>query len=85
MMPGTERGKSMEPAVGFSCAAPTHQNREGGPDKLTVHEGQWAFCAFDARADGHDWRRTEGITLTSLRASALARAKERAPDPTASK
>ncbi|MGH2377464.1 MAG: hypothetical protein ACRDGT_03235 [Candidatus Limnocylindria bacterium] len=71
----------MEPRVAFNCVAPAHQAGEGGPDKLTVHEGQWAYCAFDARSDDHDWHPTEGLTLTMLRSSALARAKEQAKGP----
>jgi hypothetical protein len=66
----------LEPSVGFACTAPAHQASEGGPDKLTVHEGKWAFCAFDARAEGHVWGPTGGLTLTMLRAAALARPKE---------
>ncbi len=66
----------MEPRVGFNCVAPAHKVGDGGPDKLTVHQGQWAYCSFDARADGHEWRATEGATLTTLRASTLARGKE---------
>lgn len=66
----------MEPAIAFTCVAPAHQAGEGGPDKLTVHEGQWAFCFFDARAEGHEWSPGTGLTLTLLRASAVARAKE---------
>jgi hypothetical protein len=71
----------VEPRVGFSCVAPAHQVGDGGPDKLTVHEGQWAYCSFDARADAHEWRTTEGVTLTMLRASTLAKAKEQAKEP----
>lgn len=68
----------MEPAIAFTCVAPAHLNGEGGADKLTVHEGAWAFCFFDARADGHEWSPNRGVTLTTLRASAIARGKEHA-------
>jgi hypothetical protein len=70
----------MEPSIAFTCVAPAHKAGEGGPDKLTVHEGQWAFCFFDARADGHQWGPTGGLTLTMLRASAIARGKEHAKE-----
>lgn len=66
----------MEPPVGFACIAPAHQGGKGGPDKLTIHKGEWAYCAFDARADGHVWGPTNGRTLTMLRQSALTRPKE---------
>jgi hypothetical protein len=70
----------VEPAVAFACTAPTHQSTGGGPDKLTIHDGQWAFCAFDAQAHGHVWGPTGGRTLTMLRAAALALPKEHAPE-----
>ena len=35
--------------------------------RLTVVAGRWAFCAFDAKGDGHDWRETEGVTIEALR------------------
>jgi hypothetical protein len=66
----------MEPSIAFTCVAPAHQAGEGGPDKLTVHDGKWAFCFFDARADGHQWGSSGGLTVTMLRASAVARGKE---------
>jgi hypothetical protein len=44
----------VESPVVYECTAPSHQVGEGGPDKLTVHEGQWAFCSYDAKAEGHE-------------------------------
>jgi hypothetical protein len=79
---GAERGENVEPSVAFACAAPTHQVGEGGPDKLTIYQGQWAFCAYDARADGHQWGPTGGRSLSMLRQS-LTRPKE--PPTTSSK
>jgi hypothetical protein len=52
--------------IAYECVAPEHQPTLLHPDKLTVHEGAWAFCAFDARAKGHRWRETGGIDLDSL-------------------
>ncbi|MEO8631914.1 MAG: hypothetical protein ABI466_01045 [Chloroflexota bacterium] len=28
---------------------------------------KWAFCGFDARAEGHQWEETEGLTIEVLR------------------
>jgi hypothetical protein len=66
----------VESPVAFQCAAPTHQAGEAGPDKLTVHEGQWAFCPFDAKAEGHVWKPTGGLTLSMLRHAAVVRQRE---------
>jgi hypothetical protein len=61
----------VETAVAYECHAPSHRSGEGGgPDKLTVHDGEWAFCAFDARADGHVWERSPGLTMSMIRRSA---------------
>ncbi|MDE3112023.1 MAG: hypothetical protein KGN00_11545 [Chloroflexota bacterium] len=63
----------METPVAYECTAPAHQVGEGGPDKLTIHDGQWAFCPFDAKAGGHEWRPTGGVPLAMLRHTATAR------------
>ncbi len=61
----------MESPVAFECRAPSHRTGEGGgPDKLTVHLGQWAYCPFDARAEGHEWEPTGGVPLAMLRQGA---------------
>lgn len=58
----------METAVAFVCDAPAHRSGEGGgPDKLTVHDGRWAFCAYDSKADGHEWKPSSGLSLSMLR------------------
>lgn len=44
----------VETPVAYECTAPSHQVGEGGADKLTVHDGKWAFCPFDAKAAGHE-------------------------------
>ncbi len=68
----------MGTAVAYQCETPSHRVREGGgPDKLTVHQGQWAFCPFDAKADGHRWVPTGGLTLSMLRHTAAMRVRER--------
>jgi hypothetical protein len=50
---------------------------EGGPDKLTVHEGKWAFCPYDAKATGHQWMATGGLPLSMLRQGAVLRARDK--------
>ena len=52
--------------VDFECVAPDHAASSQHPDKLTIHDGRWAFCAFDALSDGHTWRATGGVALAEL-------------------
>jgi len=52
--------------IEFECIASTHQASREHPDKLTIHQGRWAFCPFGALADGHDWRGTGGEDLAAL-------------------
>ena len=50
--------------IQWYCSSAAHR---GAPDdvtdKLTIHDGEWAFCPLDARADEHDWRPTGGLEL----------------------
>lgn len=66
----------METPIGYQCTAPSHRSAEGGSDKLTVHKGEWAFCPYDARSDGHQWVPTGGLTLTMLSRSAVPKKPE---------
>jgi len=66
----------VDPPVAYECTAPAHQRGEAGPDKLTVHEGAWAFCPYGARSEGHEWKATGGVPLAMLRLAAAARQKE---------
>lgn len=67
----------METPVAYECKAPSHRvGDEGGPDKLTVNDGQWAFCPYDVKAEGHEWKPTGGVPLSMLRHTAWIRAKE---------
>ena len=66
----------MEPPIAYECKAPSHLVGEGGPDRLTVHQGKWAFCPHDAKAAGHEWMATGGLPLSMLRHGAAARAHE---------
>lgn len=52
--------------IAYECVSPDHKPSVLHPDKLTIHDGEWAFCAFDARADGHHWRATGGAPLEAL-------------------
>jgi hypothetical protein len=52
--------------IAYECVAPSHEPNAAYPDKLTINEGGWAFCPFDARADGHDWHATGGEDLATL-------------------
>jgi len=52
--------------IAYSCDAPGHQPGSMPPDKLTVHQREWAFCAYDARADGHRWQKTGGASYEDL-------------------
>lgn len=62
--PGHEAGKGVDPLVAFTCVAAAHRDSEAGPDKLTIHNGKWAYCAYDAQADGHDWKPADGVTVS---------------------
>jgi hypothetical protein len=63
----TSRGRDdVEAKIGYECAAPAHRDGEGGPDKLTVYRREWAYCPFDARAEGHEWGPSPGLTLSML-------------------
>ena len=55
--------------IHFVCIAEAHISsvRQSTSDTLTVVSGRWAFCAFDAKGEGHDWRETEGVTIEALR------------------
>lgn len=52
--------------IAYECVAPEHQPSLIFPDKLTIHEGAWAFCPFDSHSDGHRWRETGGAAFTDL-------------------
>ena len=62
--------------IHYVCIADAHASRESksSSDTLTIVTNRWAYCAFDARAEGHDWQETEGVTIEMLR-SGLARSR----------
>lgn len=48
--------------VGYRCAKRAHAEARPTPrdeprSTLTIHEGEWAYCHFDATAAGHEWIR----------------------------
>lgn len=55
--------------VNYVCIADAHVSRQtrSSSDTLTVVAGRWAYCAFDAKGEGHEWRETDGVTLEVLR------------------
>jgi hypothetical protein len=61
-----QRRGALGKLIVWECVASDHQASGLFPDKLTVHEGAWAFCRFNARADGHDWKATGGADLDVL-------------------
>jgi hypothetical protein len=66
--------------VEYECVAPDHQERLERPDKLTVHDGRWAFCPCDTHENGHVWKLVDGDGLSDLQRRvgiALARTSER--------
>jgi hypothetical protein len=66
--------------VEYECVAPEHQTGAAHPDKLTIHERQWAFCPYDTHADGHVWKRVGDDELEELQRRvgvAIARSSER--------
>ena len=62
--------------IHYVCSADAHASRESNSsyDTLTVVTNRWAYCAFDARAEGHQWQETEGVTIELLR-SGLTRGR----------
>ena len=70
----------LEKLVEYECVATDHQQPTARGDKLTVHDGRWAFCAYDTHADGHVWQLIDEDGVDDLQrrvATALARTSER--------
>ncbi|HKY49800.1 MAG TPA: hypothetical protein VJP45_00940 [Candidatus Limnocylindria bacterium] len=55
--------------IHFVCIADAHvtSERRSDSDTLTVVSGRWAFCPSDAKAEGHEWQETEGLSIEALR------------------
>ena len=54
--------------IGFECVSPEHRlkNEQDMPDKLTIVNGEWAYCPRSARAEGHEWKTTGGEDYTAV-------------------
>jgi hypothetical protein len=60
--------RDREALIHYRCVTAKHQQVRGADsDTLTIHEGKWAYCAYDIRAKGHDWTETGGQTLSQIR------------------
>ena len=46
--------------VRFVCIAPAHVDGRSG-SAITIHEGEWAYCAAGYDLDGHEWSATDGL------------------------
>jgi hypothetical protein len=57
--------------IHYVCIADAHAARDAksASDTLTVVSNRWAYCAFDARAGGHEWQETDGVTIEMLRST----------------
>jgi hypothetical protein len=63
--------------VKFVCVAKAHAH--GRSDAaLTIHEGMWAFCPMGAEQKGHEWRPSDGLSLTD---AMRFTPRQRAPEP----
>ncbi|HEY6958405.1 MAG TPA: hypothetical protein VI814_06260 [Candidatus Limnocylindria bacterium] len=51
--------------IAYECVAPDHHAGDE-PDRLTIHDGAWAFCGAGIRRDGHQWRETGGQAYEEL-------------------
>jgi hypothetical protein len=66
-----------EPLVGYRCVAEHRPTSGDDKDQLTVHDGQWAYCPFDSKADGHEWTPAGTVSLAALKRAQLRHAGER--------
>lgn len=68
--------------IAYECTASGHEPTPDHADKLTIHQGVWAYCAFNALATGHEWRNTGGIDLDTLLRRGRRAAAPESPIPT---
>lgn len=54
--------------IGFECVAPEHRRHAADDqlDRLTIVNGEWAFCFRGLRAEGHEWKPTGGEEYPDL-------------------
>ena len=64
-----------EALIEFFCMKTEHRAAQNGTisDHLTVADGQWAYCARDARLEDHVWESTGGISLSEVERFARSR------------
>jgi hypothetical protein len=51
--------------IRFTCERPDHSKRSERYT-LTIHSGQWAFCAHEGATSDHRWRPIAGARLDAL-------------------
>ena len=61
-----ERSAGKGTLVHFRCGNPAHEPDGQPSDTVTLVEGLWAYCPYNVRADGHDWRPTGGQKIEEL-------------------
>ena len=60
------------PLIKYRCAKVDHQEPSAElSDTLTIHEREWAYCAFNTRARHHDWVPTGGLTYEEMRGATI--------------
>jgi hypothetical protein len=54
--------------IHYCCTNPEHasQRPDGLIDKLTLHDGKWAYCPRNTHLRGHRWTPTGGAPLETI-------------------
>jgi hypothetical protein len=55
--------------IGYACVSLDHQPGRATPalpDKLTIVDGEWAFCPSGSETAHHEWKATGGQDLADL-------------------
>ena len=52
--------------IAYECTAADHRADAEHADKLTIHEGHWAFCPLSVTAKDHVWSETGGADVNEL-------------------
>ena len=67
--------------VKFVCVATAHASGRSG-SALTIHDGAWAFCASGGGGTGHEWRPSDGLSLSEAMRLTPRQAVDPAPPAT---
>ena len=59
------RESPAEALIGFRCSRRDHA-AGSARSTLTIHDGQWAFCAHEGPTWDHTWVATGGVRLREL-------------------